>query len=230
MEDFNKDLVFTIGIAGGSGCGKTLIVENLLKSFPNQVCYVKLDNYYKQHDDMTYEERCKINFDAPDSFDTDLLYEHIEKLQNGQAIETPIYDFKIHNRSSETVTIEPKKVIIIEGTLALHFEKLCQYMDTKIYVDVDDDIRILRRLKRDIEERGRTIDSVYNQYMDTVKPMYEKYVAPSKLNANLIIPKGGLNSVAIGILVDHIKKLMKLESDNACACKDVSSKEDIDLK
>ena len=157
----DKDLIFTIGVAGGSGCGKTLIVNSILEQFPNKICYLKLDNYYKKYDELPLEQRKKINYDEPDAFDVELLSKHIKQLQKGQSINTPIYDFANHNRSNKSVKVEPKRMIIIEGTLALHFDELLKYMDTKIYVDVDDDIRILRRTKRDIQERGRTIDSVF---------------------------------------------------------------------
>lgn len=204
-----KNNILTIGIAGGSGCGKTLIVESVIEHFPDQVCYLKMDNYYKSHDDLDFEERKKINFDSPDAFDMDLLYEHLHKLQNGEAVHTPIYNFKVHNRSSKTALVEPKKIIIIDGILALYFKDLVSAMDTRIFVDVDDDIRILRRIRRDIDERGRTLASVFEQYIATVKPMYEKYIKPSKLNANLIIPQGGYNKVAISVMIDHIEKFLE---------------------
>lgn len=198
----NNHLV--IGIAGGSGSGKTTLTNQIASQFIEQVTIIKHDNYYKAHDDMTYEERCRLNYDHPNAFDTDLMIEHLKELKNGNKIECPVYDFTVHNRSKDTLTISPNKVIIVEGILIFENKELCDLMDVRIYVDTDADVRIIRRIKRDVIERARSLESVMNQYLDTVKPMHEQFVEPSKKNANIIVPEGGHNVAAMEMIQNYI--------------------------
>ena len=198
-----KDILI-IGIAGGTGSGKTTITNKLVDKFGGDVSVIKHDNYYKEHHDMAYEERSKLNYDHPNSLDTDLMIEHIKALKEGKSVECPVYDFTIHDRSNETVTIKPTKVLIIEGILIFQDKRLCKEMDIKIFVDTDADVRILRRILRDVKERGRSLDSVVDQYLATVKPMHETYVEPSKKNADIIIPEGGHNIVALDMVIDRV--------------------------
>ena len=196
-----------IGIAGGTGSGKTTLADKLVDSFGrDEVSILRHDNYYKRHDDMCYEERCKLNYDHPDAFDTDLLCEHIKMLKAGQSIEMPVYDYTIHNRSNETVTVTTAPVIVLEGILIFAEPELCKLMDIKVFVDTDADVRILRRITRDVKERGRSLDSVITQYLTTVKPMHEQFVEPSKRMADIIIPEGGKNVVALEMLIERVKK------------------------
>ncbi len=199
----NNHLV--IGIAGGSGSGKTTLTNQIASQFIEQVTIIKHDNYYKAHDDMTYEERCCLNYDHPNAFDTDLMIEHLKELKNGNKIECPVYDFTVHNRSKDTLTISPNKVIIVEGILIFENPELCDLMDVRIYVDTDADVRIIRRIKRDVIERARSLESVMNQYLDTVKPMHEQFVEPSKKNANIIVPEGGHNQAAMEMIQNYIR-------------------------
>lgn len=199
MED-----IMIIGIAGGAGSGKTTLTNRLKERFGDDVTVVYHDNYYKRHDEMTYEERCLLNYDHPDAFDTDLMIQHIQELKAGRSIECPVYDYTIHNRSDETVVIQPTKVIIIEGILIFQNEYLRNQMDIKIFVDTDADVRILRRILRDVEERGRSLESVVNQYLTTVKPMHEQFVEPSKRGADIIVLEGGQNIVALDILIQRV--------------------------
>ena len=201
MED-----ILVIGIAGGTGSGKTTLMKNLVERFGDAVTVVSHDNYYKRHDDMTYEERCLINYDEPAAFENDLMARQLEALRRGERVECPVYDYTVHNRSNETVTIEPKQVIIIEGILIFADEALRSSMDIKIFVDTDADIRLCRRIKRDVNKRGRSVESVLTQYMTTVKPMHDKYVEPSKRFADLVVPEGGKNVVALDILIDRIQR------------------------
>lgn len=194
-----------IGIAGGTGSGKTTITDTLKKKFGDNVSVIYHDSYYKRNDHLTYEERTKINYDCPDAFDTDLMVEHLKKLRNGQAVECPVYDYTQHNRSDKTVTIEPADVIIVEGILIFENEELRSLMDIKIFVDTDADERILRRIVRDVRERGRTIESVMSQYLTTVKPMHEKYVEPTKKLADIIVVGGGQNAVALDMIAKRVK-------------------------
>lgn len=195
-----------IGIAGGTGSGKTTLTKHLKDKFGCDVSIVYHDNYYKRNDHLTYEERCKINYDAPEAFDTDLMIEHISLLREGKSISCPVYDYTQHNRSNDTVTIESAKVIIIEGILVFQNRKLRELMDIKIFVDTDADERIMRRIQRDVCERGRAIESVINQYRTTVKPMHEKYVEPSKKYADIIVVGGGQNLVATDMLSTRISQ------------------------
>lgn len=196
--------VLTIGIAGGSGSGKSTIVEKLKAKFEGRITLVNHDNYYKEHHHLTYEERSKINYDSPDAFDTDLMIQHLKKLQNWESVDCPVYDYTIHDRSDDILRIDPKEVLLIDGILVLADPRLRECMDIKIFVDTDADIRILRRIKRDVQVRERTLDSVINQYLETVKPMHEMYVEPSKKYADLIIPEGGHNVIAIEMVEQRI--------------------------
>lgn len=194
-----------IGIAGGSGSGKTTLTNQIAAQFLEQVTVIKHDNYYKAHDDMDYDERSRLNYDHPNAFDTELMIEHLKALKKGESIECPIYDYTIHNRSKDTITIVPNKVIIVEGILIFENRDLCDLMDIRIFVDTDADLRIIRRIQRDVMERARSLESVINQYIETVKPVHEQYVEPSKKNANVIVPEGGYNQAAMEMIRNHIK-------------------------
>lgn len=196
-----------IGIAGGTGSGKTTLANKLVDSFGNdEVSILRHDNYYNRHDEMCYEERCRLNYDHPDAFDTKLLCEHIKALKAGRAIQMPVYDYTIHNRSDETIQVEPAPVIVLEGILIFAEQSLCELMDIKVFVDTDADVRILRRIVRDVKDRGRSLDSVIAQYLTTVKPMHEQFVEPSKRRADIIIPEGGENAVALEMLIQRVRK------------------------
>ncbi|WP_352399466.1 uridine kinase [Anaerotignum sp.] len=198
------DDIIIIGIAGGTGSGKTTLTNRLKERFGDDVTVVYHDNYYKRHDEMTYEERCLLNYDHPDAFDTDLMIEHIQMLRQGLAIESPIYDFTVHNRSNTTMVVLPTKVIVVEGILIFQNENLRNLMDIKIFVDTDADVRILRRILRDVQARGRSLESVVNQYLTTVKPMHEQFVEPSKRASDIIVLEGGNNVVALDILIQRV--------------------------
>lgn len=200
--------ILVIGIAGGTGSGKSTLTQRIVQRFGADVTVIRHDDYYKAHDNLTYEERTKLNYDHPNAFDTDLLVEHIRKLKDGKAVHCPIYDYTVHNRSQDCQLIYPTRVIIVEGILIFEDKCLCSMMDIKIYVDTDADIRILRRIRRDVQERARSLDSVISQYLETVKPMHEQFVEPSKKNADLIVPEGGHNSVAMEMIVNRIEKHM----------------------
>lgn len=197
--------ILVIGIAGGTASGKTTLMKNLINDFGGEVTVLSHDNYYKRHDDMLYEERCKLNYDEPGAFDTSLMVYHLEQLRRGYPIECPVYDFTIHNRSDETVRLIPRKVIIVEGILIFENEALRNLMDIKIFVDTDADVRLCRRIKRDVTKRGRSLESVLAQYQETVKPMHERYVEPSKKYADLVVPEGGKNPVALSMITGHIR-------------------------
>ena len=199
-----------IGIAGGTGSGKTTLADKLIDNFgSHEVSILRHDNYYKRHDEMTYDERSLLNYDHPDAFDTELLYEHIKMLKAGQAIEMPVYDYTVHNRSDEVVVVNPAPVIVLEGILIFAEPSLCELMDIKVFVDTDADVRILRRILRDVKERERSLDSVISQYLTTVKPMHEQFVEPSKRRADIIIPEGGKNVVALQMLIERVKKHLR---------------------
>ena len=196
-----------IGIAGGSGSGKTTLANNLVNYFgENEVSILRHDNYYKRHDEMSYEERSRLNYDHPDAFDTELLCAHIRQLKAGHRIEMPVYDYSVHNRSDKTTPVLPNPVIILEGILIFAEPELVDLMDFRIFVDTDADERILRRIKRDVNERGRSLESVIRQYRETVKPMHEAYVEPYKKLADVIIPEGAHNSVAREMVISLIKE------------------------
>ena len=198
--------ILVIGIAGGTGSGKTTLMNNLIKTFQEDVTILSHDNYYKRHDDLTYEERCQLNYDEPAALETDLMAAHLDQLRHGQAIDCPVYDFTQHNRSNETIRIEPRKVIIVEGILIFENQPLRDLMDIRIFVDTDADVRLCRRIKRDVNKRGRSLESVLTQYQQTVKPMHEMYVEPSKKYANIIVPEGGKNLVALDMIMGRIKR------------------------
>ena len=198
--------ILTIGIAGGTGSGKTTITKRIMERFGGNVSVVNHDNYYKAHDEMTYEERCKLNYDHPDAFENDLMIEHLKQLKAGKSVRCPVYDYTVHNRSKDTVLIKPAKVIIVEGILILADKQLCDQMDIRVFVDTDADVRILRRIVRDVKKRERTLESVIDQYLTTVKPMHEAFVEPSKKNAHVIIPEGGRNQVALDMVIGRIRQ------------------------
>ena len=203
----HKSLV--IGIAGGSGSGKTTLLKNILETFGPAITVISHDNYYKRHDELTYEERCKLNYDEPAALETELMVQQLDQLRNGQEILCPVYDFTIHNRSDETTLIKPERVIIVEGILIFENKQLRDLMDIKIFVDADADVRICRRIKRDVNKRGRSLESVISQYQDTVKPMHEKYVEPSKKYADIVVPEGGKNLVALAMIQGYISRYLE---------------------
>ncbi|CAI3401506.1 uridine kinase [Enterococcus cecorum] len=197
----SKKKPIIIGVSGGSGSGKTSVSRAIFNNFSNHsIMMLEHDSYYKDQSHLSFEERLKTNYDHPFAFDTDLLIEHLEKLLNYETIEKPVYDYVAHTRSTETVIQEPKEVIILEGILILEDKRLRDLMDIKIYVDTDDDIRIIRRIKRDMIERGRTLDSIIDQYLSVVKPMYHQFIEPTKRYADVIVPEGGENHVAIDLI------------------------------
>ncbi len=194
-----------IGIAGGTGSGKTTLTRAIETRFAPNASVVFHDNYYKAHDDLDYDERAKLNYDAPEAFDNDLMVDQLRQLIGGSAIDCPTYDYAQHNRSATTIRIEPAPVILVEGIVLFAEPRLCDLCDVKIFVDTDADVRILRRIKRDVVERGRSIESVEAQYLSTVKPMHELYVEPSKRRADIIVPEGGHNLVALEMLFHRIE-------------------------
>lgn len=197
--------IIVIGIAGGTGSGKTTITRTLMEHFGSNVTVIYHDNYYKAHHDLSYEERSRLNYDHPNAFDTDQLVSDLKKLKAGESIECPVYDYTIHDRSNETLTIHPSRVIIVEGILIFHEKALRDLFDIKLFVDTDADVRILRRIRRDVRERGRSLDSVIDQYLATVKPMHEAFVEPSKKFADVIIPEGGQNRVAMEMVINRVQ-------------------------
>lgn len=204
----------TIGVAGGTGSGKTTVALKILEKVGfDHVAYVPHDAYYRDASDLPPEERAQLNFDHPDSLDNDLLITHLKQLQAYQPVEIPVYDFKTHRRTSETRHIEPQPVILVEGILIFADKRLRDLMDVKIFVDTDADIRFIRRLQRDVAERGRTPESVINQYLRTVRPMHLEFVEPSKRYADVIIPEGGFNEVAIEMVAARIRALLELQED-----------------
>ncbi len=196
--------ILVIGIAGGTGSGKTTLMKNIMEKFGDVVTVLSHDNYYHRHDEMPFEERCQLNYDEPAALETDLMARQLDALRHGEAIDCPVYDFAAHNRSNETMHIEPRQVIIVEGILIFENEALRNLMDIRIFVDTDADIRICRRIKRDVNKRGRTLESVITQYQTTVKPMHDKYVEPSKKYAHIVVPEGGKNWVALDMIMQYI--------------------------
>ena len=201
--------VLTIGIAGGTGSGKTTITRRIIREFSGDVAVLHHDSYYKAHDELPYEERARLNYDHPNAFDTDLMLSHIRALKRGERVQCPVYDFTAHNRSDRTVMIRPARVLVVEGILIFAEPELCREMNVKLFVDTDADVRILRRIVRDVRDRGRSLDSVVKQYLSTVKPMHEQFVEPSKRNADLIIPKGGRNEVAMDVVMERIRAFLR---------------------
>ncbi|MBP3729059.1 MAG: uridine kinase [Lachnospiraceae bacterium] len=198
-----------IGVAGGSGSGKTTLTKNLTARFGDRIAVVHHDNYYHSHHDMTFEERCRLNYDCPEAFENRLMVEQLRLLKQGRSVECPIYDYTIHDRVEETETIESRPIILVEGILIFAEKELTDLMDIKIFVDTDADIRLARRIKRDIRDRGRTVESVIEQWRNTVKPMYEAYVEPSKKLADIIVPEGGKNIVALEMIYGRLERHMK---------------------
>ena len=201
--------IIVIGVAGGTGSGKSTLVKRLQEAFKEEdVATICHDYYYKAHPELTYEERTKLNYDHPKAFDTDMMVEHIKALKSNVPIERPVYSFVEHNRTDEKVVVKPSKVIIVDGILIFENKELRDLMDIKVYVDTDADIRLARRILRDVRERGRSMESVITQYTSTVKPMHEEFVEPSKKYADVIIPEGGFNSVAVAMLIHNIHSLI----------------------
>ncbi|MCM2531562.1 uridine kinase [Neobacillus pocheonensis] len=202
-----------IGVTGGSGSGKTSVTKAIYESFKgHSILMLEQDYYYKDQSNLPFEERLKTNYDHPLAFDNDLLIEHLEKLLRFEPIEKPVYDYSIHTRSEKIIPVEPKDVIILEGILVLEDERLRNLMDIKLYVDTDADLRIIRRLMRDITDRGRTMESVIEQYVNVVRPMHNQFIEPTKRYADIIIPEGGHNHVAIDLMVTKIQTILELKS------------------
>lgn len=202
-----------IGIAGGSCSGKTSVTRAIYEEFKNHsVVVIEQDYYYKDQGHMTFEERLQTNYDHPLAFDTDLLIEHVKALLNRQTIEKPVYDYVNHTRAQEVIKVDPQDVIIVEGILVLEDERLRDLMDIKLFVDTDSDLRIIRRIQRDIKERGRTADSVIEQYVSAVRPMHNMFIEPTKRYADVIIPEGGGNNVAIDLMVTKIKTILETDA------------------
>ena len=204
-----KSKPIIVGVTGGSGSGKTSVSRAIFNNFPDHsIMMLEQDSYYKDQSHLSFEERLNTNYDHPFAFDNDLLIQHVGDLLNYKAIEKPVYDYVAHTRSQATIIQEPKEVIILEGILILEDERLRDLMDIKVYVDTDDDIRIIRRIKRDMEERGRTLDSVIEQYLTVVKPMYHQFIEPTKRYADIIVPEGGENHVAIDLITTKVASFL----------------------
>jgi len=203
--------ILVIGIAGGTGSGKTTLMNNLVRTLGDEVTVLSHDNYYRRHDELTYEQRTALNYDEPAAFETELMAQHLAALRRGESIACPVYDYTVHNRSNETITVIPRRVIIVEGILIFENQALRELMDIRIFVDTDADIRLCRRIKRDVNKRGRTLESVLTQYQTTVKPMHEKYVEPSKKYANIVVPEGGKNIVALEMITGSIRRHLRGE-------------------
>lgn len=201
-----NDNIMIIGVAGGTGSGKTTLARHIANAFGKRVSVITHDSYYRNQNDKSIEERARQNYDHPDAFETDLLCRHLEMLASGQPVDVPVYDYTVHNRSSQTVRVEPKPVIVLEGILLFSDEKLRNMIDLKIFVDTDADERILRRIVRDTRERGRTLESVIKQYLTTVKPMHDAFVEPYKRYADVIVPGGGNNPAALDMIITRISR------------------------
>ncbi len=199
-----------IGIAGGTGSGKSTVANEIYRSFTKKcIAKIEQDSYYRDQSDLTFDERTKTNYDHPDAFDTNLLVDQLSDLIDGNAIEKPIYDFSIHNRIDDTIKVEPREIIILEGILILQEERIRDLLDIKIYVDTDADVRIIRRILRDMRERERTLESVIEQYLNVVRPMHLQFAEPTKRYADIIVPEGGHNKVAIDIIVAKIRQILQ---------------------
>ncbi|MBA2173508.1 uridine kinase [Halobacillus locisalis] len=204
-----KDKPVVIGVAGGTGSGKTSVTRSIIQRFADKsILMIEQDYYYKDQTHLPFEERLQTNYDHPLAFDNDLLIDHLKQLINQDAVEKPVYDYKMHTRSDETIHVEPKEVIIVEGILVLEDERLRDLMDIKVFVDTDADVRIIRRMMRDINERGRTLDSVIEQYINVVRPMHLQFVEPTKRYSDIIIPEGGQNHVAIDLMATKIQTVL----------------------
>ena len=210
--------ILVIGIAGGTGSGKSTLMEELVKRFGEEVTVLSHDNYYRRRDGISMKDRQKINYDEPAALETDLMAHHLDQLRHGETVECPVYDFTQHNRSDKTKTLVPKRVIIVEGILIFENKELRDLMDIRIFVDTDADVRLCRRIARDVNERGRTLESVLDQYQTTVKPMHELYVEPSKKFANIVVPEGGRNLVALDMILTRIQKHLT-ETEDVCVTK-----------
>ena len=198
--------VLVIGIAGGTGSGKTTLMKNLMGQFGSEITVLSHDNYYREHHELPYEERCKLNYDEPAAFETELMVRQLKELRAGRAVDCPVYDFTVHNRSDQVIHLVPKSVIMVEGILIFENKALRDLMDIKIFVDTDADIRLCRRIKRDVNKRGRSMESVLLQYQATVKPMHDQYVEPSKKFADLVVLEGGKNLVALDMIMNRIQR------------------------
>ena len=201
--------VYVVGIAGGSASGKTTIVSMIKEAFGEDIVVINHDSYYKAHDELPFDERSRLNYDHPNAFDTNRMISDIKRLKNNEEIDVPVYDYTIHNRTDQTIHVVPKKVIIVEGILILENAGLRDLMDIKVFVETDADERLMRRIRRDVTERGRSVESILNQYAQTVKPMHEQFVEPSKKYADIIIPRGGENLTGINILMEHLKNMLR---------------------
>ncbi len=211
MQNKNIKSRIVIGIAGGSGSGKTTLTENIASHFGDCISVLRHDDYYKTQKDLPLSERAKLNYDHPNAFDTELLIKHLDMLKAGEAVDCPIYDYSIHDRSDNTRRVISTDVILLEGILIFENREVLERLDMKIFVDTDADVRIVRRILRDVNERGRTLDSVISQYLNTVKPMHESFVEPCKKNADIIIPEGGNNPVAYEIIINKIATYLENE-------------------
>ena len=204
------DRSILIGITGGTGSGKSTVSKKIFRAIDeNDICIIEQDSYYKDQSHLTFEERVKTNYDHPFAFDNELLREHLIKLSNGEAIEKPIYDFENHTRKKETIKVYPRNIIVLEGILVLVEKEIRDLLDIKIFVDTDADVRVIRRIVRDIRDRGRTLESVVDQYMKTVRPAHLQFIEPTKRYADIIIPEGGHNEVAIDIIITKINSILK---------------------
>ena len=217
-ENEMENNILVIGIAGGTGSGKSTLMEELVARFRDEVTVLSHDNYYRRRDGISMEDRQKINYDEPAALETDLMARHLDQLRHGETVECPVYDFTQHNRSDKTKVLVPKKVIIVEGILIFENKELRDLMDIRIFVDTDADVRLCRRIARDVNERGRTLESVLDQYQNTVKPMHELYVEPSKKFANIVVPEGGRNLVALDMILTRIQKHLT-ETEDVCVTK-----------
>ena len=200
--------VIVIGIAGGTGSGKSTMINKIKEEFGDGITILSHDFYYKRHDELSLDERRRLNYDHPAAFDTDLMISHLKTLKNWQPVDRPVYDFTIYNRTDETVRIRPSKVVVVEGILIFENKELMDLFDIKVFIDTDADVRIIRRILRDVRERGRTLESVIDQYLSSVKIMHEQFVEPSKKYADIIVPEGGFNVVALEMLSERIHALL----------------------
>lgn len=205
--------MLVIGIAGGTGSGKTTVAHRIVNRIGTKhVALISQDSYYKHQPHLTKEERAGVNYDHPDSFDNELLIQHLHQLRQGKQVQVPVYSFSEHLRTTDTILLEPKPVVVLEGILVLADEPLRKEMDIKVFVDTDADVRVLRRISRDLRERGRSFESVFAQYLDTVKPMHEAFIEPSKRYADLIVPEGGENEIAVSLLASRIEKSIPVKA------------------